>query len=496
VTARRGWDASAEDHIIAQSDIKGGVAMAEFQAAAQPTAAELVMQRVNAEGIALVRFLYVDHGGVVRGKASGRRGLAGRLRSGIGLTLAMQAMTMLDELQPVEGMGPVGEIRLVPDPDTFVALPYAPGAAAMLADMVRLDGKPWEACPRSFLKQAVAALAAEGYVLQAAFEPEFTLGRRVPAPDMAAGGAAPERLEPLDRSLCFSTSGFDAAHGYVLELVRALEAQGLVVEQYYPELGWGQQELSIGHAPALRAADHQVLYRETARGVAASRGLWASFAPKPIPDQAGNGCHLHASLWDATLQRNVFHDPGDRYGLSQVAYHFIGGLLAHLPALVALTCGSVNSYRRLGPRSWSSAYRCYGPDNREAAVRIASPMWGAEEASTNLELKCSDATGNPYLALGAYIHAGLDGIRNKLDPGEAVEVDPDTLSEETRRRRGIDRLPDSLPAALDALEADELLMEALGPLRRAAYLAVKRAEATAFAARDAASECYHHFMTF
>ena len=446
-----------------------------------------------APDLLLVRFLYVDHGGVVRGKASGRAGLEGRLRSGIGLTLAMQAMTMLDELQPVEGTGPVGEIRLVPDPETFAVLPYAPGAGAMLADMVRLDGEPWEACPRSFLKQAVAALAGAGYALQAAFEPEFTLGRRVP--DEGAGQGL-ERLEPVDRSLCFSTTGFGAAHGYVIELVRALEAQGLVVEQYYPELGWGQQELSIGYAPALRAADNQVLYRETARGVAARQGLWATFAPKPIPDQAGNGCHLHASLWDAELRRNLFHDPGDEYGLSQLAYHFIGGLLAHLPALVALTCGSVNSYRRLGPRSWSSAYRCFGPDNREAAVRIASPMWGAEEASTNLELKCSDATGNPYLALGAYIHAGLDGIRNQLDPGEAVGVDPDTLPAELRRRRGIDRLPDSLPAALDALEADELLMDVLGPLRRDAYVRVKRAEAAAFATGDAAFECFHHFMKF
>ncbi len=471
----------------------------EDQQAHQRTAAARVLELAEASGLALVRFLYVDHGGVVRGKASGRHGLGGRLRSGIGLTLAMQAMTMLDELQPVEGTGPVGEIRLVPDPESFVVLPYAPGAGAMLADMVRLDGEPWAACPRGFLKQAVAALAAEGYALQAAFEPEFTLGRRVLAPDApAASGGAPglERLEPLDRSLCFSTTGFDAAHGYVIELVRALEAQGLVVEQYYPELGWGQQELSIGYAPALRAADNQVLYRDTARGVAARQGLWATFAPKPIPDQAGNGCHLHASLWDAALRRNLFHDASDRYGLSELAYHFVGGLLAHLPALVALTCGSVNSYRRLGPRSWSSAYRCYGPDNREAAVRIASPMWGAEEASTNLELKCSDATGNPYLALGAYIHAGLDGIRNKLDPGEAADADPDTLPAAVRRRRGIDRLPDSLPAALDALAADKLLMEALGPLRRDAYLRVKRAEAAAFAAGDAAFECYHHFMKF
>jgi glutamine synthetase len=475
--------------------------MVEKMGLSEVDAAVSVRERADAEGLDLIRFLYVDHAGVVRGKAASRTSLAERMRSGIGLTLAMQAMTMLDQLQPVAGTGPVGEVRLVPDPASFVVPPHAPGVGAMMADLVRLDGEPWEACARSFLKQAVAALAGEGYALVAAFEPEFTLGRRVaPAEGEGTAGEGIERLEPIDRSLCFSTSGFDAAHDYAIELVRALQAQGIEVEQYYPELGHGQQELSIRHAEALRAADNQVWYRETARGLAARQGLWASFAPKPIPDQAGNGCHLHASLWrldeDGEPRRNAFYDQGDRNGLSEVAYHFIGGLLAHLPALVALTCGSVNSYRRLTPRSWSSSYTCYGMDNREAAVRIASIIWDAPESSTNLELKCSDATGNPYLALGAYIHAGLDGIRNKLDPGESTDVDPDTLSAEARRRRGIRRLPDSLPAALDALEADELLMEALGPLRRDAYLTVKRAEAAAFAARDTAFECYQHFMTF
>jgi glutamine synthetase len=465
------------------------------QRAADPAAR--VLAACEDAGVELVRFLYVDHGGVVRGKATSRTRLAERLRTGIGLVTGMQAMSMLDQLAPVAGLGPVGEVRLVPDPGSFVVLPYAPGAAAMMADMVRLDGQPWEACPRAFLQRAIAELAAEGYALLAAFEPEFTLGRRVPGD----GPGEPDRLAPVDQSLCFSTSGFGAAHDYALELVRALQAQGLVVEQYYPELGHGQQELSVRHAPALRAADNMVWYRETARGVAWGQGLWASLAPKPIPDQAGNGAHLHASLWEAGPdggpgERNVLYDAGDPRGLSALAHHWIGGLLAHLPALVALTCGSVNSYRRLAPQSWSSAFVCWGMDNREAAVRVPSRMWGLDEASTNLELKPSDATGNPYLALGAVIHAGLDGIRNKLDPGRPVDTDPATLSGATRRRRGIRRLPSSLGQALDALEADELLREALGPLRRDAYLAVKRSEVAAFGDRDAAFECFHHFTKF
>lgn len=260
---------------------------------------------------------------------------------------------------------------------------------------------------RSSLKQAVGELAREGYALLVAFEPEFTLGRRLPDP-----GGGPDRLVPIDDSLCYSSMGFDSAHDYALALLRALRAQGLQVEHYYPEHGHGQQEMTIPPAPAVRAADNHVVYRQTARGVAFRQGLWATFAPKPVPGQAGNGTHLHASLWELAEdgrpgRRNVLHDPGDPYGLSRVGFHFVGGLLAHLPALVALTCPSVNSYRRLVPQAHSSAYICYGMDNREAAV----------QGTTNLEFRPSDSSANPYLALGSYVHAGLDGIRNKIDPG-------------------------------------------------------------------------------
>jgi glutamine synthetase len=459
-------------------------------------AIETVVGRTSQEQIRLVRFLYADHGGIIRGKASGTGQLRERMASGIGHTVAMMAMSMLDQLQPVAGMGPVGEVRIVPDPDTFVPLPYAPGAAAMLGDLVRPDGTVWEACPRTFLKQAIAELASEGYALQAAFEPEFTIGRRESSP---AGPSIPDRLVPLDDSLCYSATGFHLAHDITMELVAALEAQGLVVQHYYPELGHGQHEISIGHADALRAADNHVLYRETIRGVAFRHGLWASLAPKPIPDQAGNGTHLHASLTDLTPDgepagRNVFADPADPNGLSQLGYYFTGGLLAHLPALIALTCASVNSYRRLAPQSWSSAYSCYGLDNREAAIRICSALGEDPESSVNLELKPSDSSANPYLALGAFIHAGLDGIRSKLDPGEAMNVDPATLTESDRAASGAHRLPASLAAALDALEADTVLMQALGPLRGSAYLAVKRSEAAHFAhSTDPYYECFQHF---
>src|SRR5216683_890889 len=259
--------------------------------AATDEAVGAVVERAAAEQISMVRFLYADHGGIIRGKATATAGLRARISSGIGHTVAMMAMSMLDHLQPVEGMGPVGEVRIVPDPRTFVTLPYAPGAGAMLADLVQPDGEPWAACSRTFLKQAIAELGSAGYALNAAFEPEFTLGRREADP---AGG--PDRLVPSDDSLCYSSTGFHHAHEYITDLVYALGAQGMQVEHYYPELGHGQQEVSIRHADALRAADNHVLYRETVRGVAFRGGMWASLAPKPVPDQAGNGTHLHGSL--------------------------------------------------------------------------------------------------------------------------------------------------------------------------------------------------------
>jgi glutamine synthetase len=441
-----------------------------------------MLRAARAANVSLVRFLYADHGGIIRGKACATGRLAERVQSGIGHTRAMMAMSMMDELAPVEGMGPVGEVRIKPDISTFTPLPYAPGAGAMLSDQVNPDGSPWDGCARTFLKRAVAELAAEGYELQASFEPEFTLGRREGA-----------EFVPVDESLCYSATGFHLAHDYTIDLVDALLKQGLEVEHYYPELGHGQQEIPIGHATALRAADNHVLLRETARAVAIRHGLWASFAPKPLPDQAGNGAHLHASLWRDGA--NAFADPvSGRFGMSRVGYAFMAGVLSHLPGLVALTCGSVNSYRRLAPSTWSGAFACWGPDNREAAVRVCSPI-GAS-GSVNLELKPSDSSGNPYLALGAFIHAGLDGLRRSLSAGEPLLVDPATLSSSERADLAVELLPASLSEALDALEADSLLMSALGELRSTAYLAVKRSEAAHFAEHDAAYERYHHWLNF
>src|SRR3954451_5907549 len=442
-----------------------------------------VVERVEDAGVRLVRFLYCGNDGTIRAKASGRHGLQQRLEGGIGLTVAMQAMNALDQLQPVEGLGPVGEVRLVPDLDTFRVLPYAPHAAAVVTDHVQLDGSPAPVCQRSFLKRMESRLAERGLVLRASFENEFSLATRIDG-----------EYVPIDSALCFSTIAATAAQDYVDDLVLALEAQRITLEQYYAELGHGQQEISTGHAPALQAADEQILVRETIRGIAAHQGLHASLAPKPWPDNAGNGAHVHFSLWEG--DRNRFFDDSRPDGLSADARSFIAGVLDHLPGLCGLTAPSFNSYHRIVPHYWAGAFVCWGYDNREAPVRVASPFRGAEEASTNAELKACDATANPYLALGGLLAAGLDGLERGLEPPDPVDVDPVTIPEGERAQRGIVRLPTTQEEALDALAADELLISALGPVLAESYLAVRRSEWATYSAGDAAFEQQGHFEKY
>lgn len=424
---------------------------------------EDIVQRVEQDGASLVRFLYCDNGNVIRGKSAVAAKLGDFIRAGIGLTVAMQGFTPTERLASGTSVGPVGEIRLLPDPDTYVRLPYAPRQAALLCDMMTLAGDPWELCPRTALKRVLQLAQGEGLEIQVGFEHEFYLAR-----------ATGDGYAPLDASLCFSTGGMNSAAPVILDIVDALQAQGIEPVQYYPELGPGQQEVSVQHTPALRAADLAILARETIRGVAGAHGLVATFAPKPFPQQAGSGSHIHLSVWRGP--RNAFYAAGDTLGLSELAYAFIAGVLDHLPALLALTCPSVNSYQRLAPGTWSSAFVCYGPDNREAAVRIASPFRGREEASTNFELKAIDGSANPYLALAGVIAAGLDGVKRDLRPGQPLSVNPAALSEDERTSLGIRAFPSSLLEAASAFENDSTLTSAIGPALAQELLAVRRSE--------------------
>ncbi len=423
---------------------------------------ESLVERARSAGVALVRIAYCDNANLIRAKAVPLDGLESVLRYGVGFSVAQQALPIMgDVVLPASGITPAGETWLVPDPATFTPLPYSPGAATLLGDFVTAANAPWEHCPRGCLRRAVAAAAADGLEIRAAFEPEFYLMREV-------GG----EWAPIDRTNFAMTAAHDSAHSIIRDLVDTLTAMRLRVELVYPESGPGQFELSIDHAPALGAADRHVLLRDAVRGVASRHDTAASFAPKPLPNSAGSGCHLHLSVWRDG--RNILYDPQDPLYLSREGDAWVAGLVRHLPGLCALIAPSVNSYARLRPHAWAGAFTCFGLDNREAAVRIVTPRRGP--GSFNVELKTADGSANPYLALAGAIAAGLDGLRRELTPGDPIDGDPALLPEAERVARGILPLPAGLGSAITALEADPVLLEALGaPLARS-YLAVRRGE--------------------
>ena len=237
-----------------------------------------------------------------------------------------------------------------------------------------------------------------------------------------------------------------ASQDYVDALVAALEAQGIPLEQYYAELGHGQQEISTAHRPALQAADEQLLVRETIRGVAAAHGLVASLAPKPWPDVAGNGGHVHFSLWDARRAQPLLRPRGAGRLLGRGRARSSPACSSTCPGLCGLTAPSFNSYQPDRAAATGRARSRAGATTtarRRCGCRRRSA--GMEEASTNVELKAADATCNPYLALGGLIAAGLDGLERGLEPPEPVDVDPATLPEDERARAGIRRCPRRRP---------------------------------------------------
>jgi glutamine synthetase len=406
-----------------------------------------------------VRFAFVDHAGIPKAKAVHRDGFEGRASAGVGLAKGVLALDPSGALHPESGLSPVGECRLLPDLSTLTPLPFASNQAMVTCDMTEPDATtPWEGCPRSALKRVLGRLAERGYRSVASYEAEFYVWR-------------PEG--PLDRTPYAGSYALTPAAEFVAELARTLQEMGIRPEQCHAEVGHGNLELSVGEHEALAAADERVMLLEAIRGVAHKMGLETTMAPKPYLDAAGNGHHLHVSLYEG--EDPVLFDGSG--ALSGPGSGFVAGLLEHMPAVMAFTAPSPNSYQRLAPGMWSSAFAAYGLDNREAAVRLASPVAGRESATANVEIKPVDVTSNPYLALAAVLAAAMDGIDQGLDPGEPTMVDPATLGEDERAARDIRPLPASPDEALDALEGDTVLVEAIGePLVRT-HVAVARAQA-------------------
>ncbi len=408
----------------------------------------------------LILLGYCDLGGVVRARAIPVATLPARLRTGLGWVPANQAMMALGHVAEPNEFGSLGDVRIRPDQAARVALADDPSAThfeLILCDAVELDGSPWQACPRAFLRGALARLERElGAHLLASFEHEFFL-----LGDRLTGSA-------------FAIQAHISCEPFASVVMQALADAGLAPETFIAEYGPGQYEIPCAPVPGLAAADHSVLLKELVRECARRTGLRASFTPQLDPAETGSGAHIHLSLLDGD-DRPLLADPGAPGRLSRLGQSFAAGLLAHAPSLVALGAPSPVSYFRLQPHRWSAASVVLASGDREALVRIP-PVVGLSDVDParqlNLEFRAGDATANPYLLLGALIHAGLDGIRDGLRAPQA-DAAPSAP-------------PSSLAAALDALESDPAPATWMPALLLSTFLTVKRAEVDAAAGVDEA----------
>lgn len=352
-----------------------------------------------------------------------------------------------------------GDFFAVPDPDTYAQLPYRVGIGRVLSYLRTEDGEIWEGCPRGRLNAALSALRERGFSAQVAFEPEFSLYRR----------DTDGTVTPVDSFAMYSVDRIDANHGLLTRIETMLAQQGVRVIQIGTEYGAGQLEINLHHEAPMKAADDLVTFRETVKALARDEGVIASFMPKPFEHAAGNGVHIHLSLWDVDGEESR-SEGDDTLGLSTDLAHFMAGVLEHAPALCGVGSPTVNSYKRLLPGSWAPAHIAYGTGNRATLVRIPG------SSRRRIEFRAGDHTGNPYLMLAGLIAAGIDGLDRLLDPGAPAtgdigHADPDALT-----RAGIRVLPRTAREALENVERDEIVLGALGPVCGPELLRVKRYE--------------------
>ena len=347
------------------------------------------------------------------------------------------------------------DVKLMPRLDTFVVLPpnlFAQRVARVLCDLYHPESdEPFELDPRLVLKKVVEeslGILGKSVNYNACSEIEYFLFKRDDAGN-------PKRL---DEGGYLASPPADVGIDTRLEITENLRGAGVIVEKHHHEVPPGKYELNLPYSDALSMADTIYLVKFILKMTAARRGLVASFMPKPFHDGYGAGLHTHVSLTDEARKRNLFFDHGGKYGISEMAMHFIAGILTHAKALAALTNPSVNSYKRLVPGWEAPVYLSWAKYNRSVLIRVP-PGSGMK---TRLEYRPSDGTCNFYIAFAGILAAGLDGIRKSMNPPEPVEEDIYAMSDKQRKAKGIEVLPENLGEALSALSKDKYLVEGLG----------------------------------
>jgi glutamine synthetase len=363
------------------------------------------------------------------------------------------------------------EVAAIPDPASATVLPWKGDTAWFVSDLW-LNGQPFEACSRNILKRAIRTATEMGFVFNLGIETEFFLFR-----ETEGGGFSPLGLsDPLDKP-AYDVRTMLACLPVVQEIVEAMNGLGWDVFSFDQEDAPGQFETDFKYADALTMADRFTFFRLMAHEIARKHGLFASFMPKPYGHRTGSGAHYNMSLADIRSGTNVFEDRADTRGcgLSAIGYQFIAGVLRHAKAISAVIAPTVNSYKRLVARgsmsgfTWAPIFVCYGSNNRTNMIRI--PMNGPR-----IECRAADISCNLYLGAAMMLMAGLEGIREKLDPGDPHRENMYLHTPETLKSMGVEHLPRTLGEAVDAFEADPLSAQVMGPLMFNAYAKFKRAE--------------------
>ncbi|WP_340098911.1 type I glutamate--ammonia ligase [Salinibaculum salinum] len=361
------------------------------------------------------------------------------------------------------------DMRLEPDPSTFAILPWRNSEKVTSARLIcnvhdTSSGQPFVGDPRGVLKNALARANDLGYTVNAGPEPEFFLFE-----EDEDGNAT---TEFADKGGYFDLAPKDLAQDVRGDIIYGLEEMGFEVEASHHEVAESQHEIDFKYDDILTTADNVATFRAVVRAIAGQHDLHATFMPKPIPRINGSGMHTHLSLFTDD-GANAFHDDDDEFNLSETAKQFLAGILEHAPAITAVANPTVNSYKRLIPGYEAPVYVAWSDVNRSALVRKPAAR---TPAASRIELRSPDPSCNPYLAFAAMIHAGLDGIENDLDCPDPVRENIYEFDEAKRDEYGIDTLPSNLGQAIDELESDEVIMDALGPHVSEKFVEAKRQE--------------------
>jgi glutamine synthetase len=440
---------------------------------ARAAKARELAETLPARGVRSLAVTMVDNTGVTRVKTVPISLLERSIRSGIGLSPVFDVFLVNDHITASDEVGgPTGDHRLMVDPNAIRVLAAQPGWAWGPADRLTQEGEVAPICQRSFLRRMVDRATAKGLDLSVGCEIEWFAGRE----------EEDGRLVPAHRGPAYSAIVLAQLSDFVTDLVDAFEEEGVGVDQFHPEYATGQLEISLRHRNPVEAADLMVLARQTIRGVSARHNWQASFSPVVIPGEVGNGGHVHFSAWRDG--QNLFAVGDGPYGMTAEAQSFVAGILAELPALLAIGSPSVASYLRLVPSHWAGVYQVWGRENREAAVRLVTGIVGTRDTSSNCEVKTFDLSANPYLAIGALIATGLAGLEQGMQLPPEFPDDPADHPPEELEELGVRRLPVSLSEAVAHLEKSDVLREAMGSTLYGAFLAVRKAEIEAFEGQD------------